>query len=444
MSIRFRTVTAALAAVTVGTLLAACLTDPDPHDPNAPFDPDDPDAPTPTDPSDPSNPTTPTDPTDPVTPPTPPSPPQPLPPEVTQVLNLPSTPFAYSSVVLPAHFRTAAVQGLDNTPADNRITDAGATLGRVLFYDRNLSANRTVACASCHQQARAFSDGVAFSTGFAGGHTARNSMQVTDARFYRNGRFFWDERAATLEAQVLQPILNATEMGLTLPEIVTRVSAQPYYAPLFQRAFGDGAVTTDRIARALAQFSRSLVSYRSRYDQGLAATGDVNLAFPNFTAQENQGKQLFMTRAGCAGCHMFNPGPPAPGPRPNQAIFFVDRATNNGLDATTAGIDNGVGDQTQLARDDGRFKSPSLRNVALTAPYTHDGRLPTLEAVVEHYRRGVQPHPNLDPRLRNPDGSPRRLQVTDAEAASLVAFMRTLSDPALTTDPWFADPFLLH
>ena len=119
-------------------------------------------------------------------------------------------------------------------------------------------------------------------------------------------------RAATLEAQVLQPIINPVEMGLTLDELVTRVTAQPYYRPLFQRAFGDPVVTSDRIARALAQFARTLVSYRSRYDQGVAATGDVNLPFPGFTAAENQGKQLFMTRAGCAACHMFN-GPPAPG-----------------------------------------------------------------------------------------------------------------------------------
>jgi cytochrome c peroxidase len=423
------------AGLAFSVLLTACLTEP--LGPDEPFDPD-----AAGDPSTPSDPDDPTEPTPP--PPDPPQPPAPpLPPEVTGVLDLPATAFAYSAVVLPAHFRTPAVRGLDNTPADNPITDAGATLGRVLFYDRNLSASRTIACAACHVQARGFSDGLAFSIGFAGGHTDRNSMPVTDARFYRSGRFFWDERAATLEAQVLQPIINPVEMGLTLPELVTRVSAQPYYAPLFQRAFGDTTVTTDRIARALAQFSRTLVSYRSRYDQGIAATGDVNLPFPNLTAQENQGKQLFMTRAGCAACHLFN-GPPTPGPRPNQAVFFVDRATSNGLDATTVGVDNGVGAGTGRPEDNGRFKSPSLRNVALTAPYMHDGRLATLEAVVEHYRRGVQPHPNLDLRLRNPDGTPRRLQLTDAEAAAIVAFMRTLTDTALSIDPWFDDPFLAH
>lgn len=263
---------------------------------------------------------------------------------------------------------------------------------------------------------------------------------MTDARFYARGRFFWDERAATLEDQVLMPIQNEVEMGLTLDELVARVDAEPYYGPLFARAFGDEEITSERIARALAQFSRSLVSYRSRYDQGLAAAGDVAARFPGSTNEEELGKQLFLGRAGCAGCHLFN-GPPQPGPLGNQAVFFVDRPVSNGLDATTAVADNGVGDQSGLATDDGRFKSPSLRNIAVTAPYMHDGRLATLADVVDHYRRGVQPHPNLDPRLRLPGGAPRNVALTDVEARALVAFMETLTDDALLADPWFSDPF---
>lgn len=364
-----------------------------------------------------------------------------LPPEVTAALDLPATPFPYSKVVLPAHFQTPFVRAMDNTPADNPITDDGATLGRVLFYDRALSQNRTIACASCHDQASAFSDPKQFSEGVGGGHTTRNAMPITDARFYQNGRFFWDQRAATLEAQVLMPIQNPVEMGLTLDELVARVAAAPYYAYLFEQAFGDAAVTSDRIARALAQFARSLVSYRSRYDAGLAAAGDVMPPFPSFTPEENQGKALFLGRGGCAACHLFN-GPPRPGPRPNQAVFFIDIATSNGLDATTTVADRGVGDITGRAQDLGRFKSPSLRNIALTAPYMHDGRLATLADVVEHYRTGVQPHPNLDPRLRVPGtGEPRQVALTPAEAAALVAFMGTLTDDALLADPWFADPF---
>jgi cytochrome c peroxidase len=364
-----------------------------------------------------------------------------LPAEVTATLDLPATPYAYASVTLPAHFQTPAVRGMDNTPADNPITNDGATLGRVLFYDRALSQNQTIACSSCHDQMLGFADPKQLSDGFNGGHTARHAMSVTDARFYRSGRFFWDERAATLEDQVLMPIQNAVEMGLTLDELVARVSAAPYYGYLFEQAFGDRTVTSERIAKALAQFARTLVSYRSRYDAGLAAAGDVMRPFTNFTAEENTGKDLFFGRGGCAGCHVFA-GPPAPGPRPNQAVFFIDIPTNNGLDATTDVADRGVGDITGLTRDLGRFKSPSLRNVAITAPYMHDGRLATLEAVVEHYRTGVQAHPNLDPRLRVPNtGEPRNVPMTEAEAAALVAFMGTLTDDELLVDPWFSNPF---
>lgn len=364
-----------------------------------------------------------------------------LPPEVTATLDLPEATFPYAKVVLPAHFQTPLVRAMDNTPADNPISDDGATLGRVLFYDRALSQNRTVACASCHEQALAFNDPKQFSVGFDGGHTTRNAMPIIDARFYQNGRFFWDQRAATLEAQVLMPIQNAIEMGLTLDELVARVEAAPYYPYLFERAFGDAAITTDRIAKALAQFTRSLVSYRSRYDAGLAAAGDVQPPFASFTNEENLGKSLFLGRGGCANCHLFA-GPPGPGPRPNQAVFFVNIATSNGLDATTGVADRGAGDITGRPQDLGRFKSPSLRNAALTAPYMHDGRLATLADVVEHYRTGVQPHPNLDPRLRIPGtGAPRLVPLTTAEAAALVAFMETLTDDALLDDPWFADPF---
>ena len=238
------------------------------------------------------------------------------------------------------------------------------------------------------------------------------------------------------------PIQNATEMGLTLDELLARVGAAAYYPPLFERAFGDRTISADRIARALAQFSRTLVSYRSRYDVAVAAAGDVRMPLPGFTPEEELGKQVFFDRdrGACAGCHLFN-GPPQPGPLGNQAIFFIDIPTNNGLDATTAVDDTGVGGQTAVARDLGRFKSPSLRNVALTAPYMHDGRLATLADVVEHYRHGVAAHPNLDPRLRLPGGAPRNATLTDAEARALVAFMGTLTDEPLTVDPWFTDPF---
>ena len=343
--------------------------------------------------------------------------------------TLPATPDNYRVLNLPAHLRVAVIQGQDNTPATNPVTDAGATLGRVLFYDKRLSANNTVACVSCHQPEHGFSDPAPLSTGFAGGLTGRNSMGLTSARYYLRGSFFWDERAATLEEQVLQPIQNEVEMGMTLPALVTKLSAEDYYAELFTAAFGDSTVTSDRISRALAQFVRSIVSSNSKYDTG------VPVNFTNFTAEEQLGRQVFLGQVGnatCVACHgtdNFVPG---------NAVH------NNGIENPS--VDRGVGAITGNPADDGKFKVPSLRNIELTAPYMHDGRFATLEEVVEFYNSGVQPHPNLSAPLRNPPGGPgagqpRRLNLTTAQKAALVAFLKTLTDRTVTEDPRFADPF---
>jgi cytochrome c peroxidase len=362
-------------------------------------------------------------------------------------LDLPDEPYEYANVELPAHFASSLARGFDNTPDDNPITNDGATLGRVLFYDESLSANRTIACASCHAQQRSFADAKAFSPGFEGGLTGRSSMAAIDARYYRNGSFFWDERAVTLEDQVLMPIQNEVEMGLTLDEAVLRVASEDHYPPLFERAFGDPEVTSDRMARALAQFVRSIVSYRSRYDESMAEAGAVELPFPNFTAEENQGKALFLGKAGCAACHLDNGPPPPPGApvdRVNEAFFFIDFATNNGLPRSADDADDdGVGGITGNPGDIRRFKSSSLRNVALTAPYMHDGRFADLAAVIEHYDSGVEAQPTLDGRLRVPGTTePRKLNLTAAEKAALVAFLGTLTDEALLADPRFSSPFI--
>ena len=201
---------------------------------------------------------------------------------------------------MPAHFRTARRQ--DNTPRDNRLTDAGATLGRVLFYDTRLSANNTTACGSCHEQKRAFADGQRFPKGFEGKAVDRNAMSLVNLRYYPRGRFFWDERAATLEDQVLMPIQNKIEMGHDLPRLMEVMAKDSRYPDLYHQAFGDSKVTPERTAKALAQFLRSLVSYQSKFDEGLAKAGSVRDDFENFTAQENRGKTLFVQR--CATCHM--------------------------------------------------------------------------------------------------------------------------------------------
>jgi cytochrome c peroxidase len=355
---------------------------------------------------------------------------------------LPSPPYDYL-VTLPNYFLVPAVPGSptqiavidhDNTPGSNPTTNAGAALGRVLFYDKDLSFNSTVACASCHEQAHGFADPRTLSVGFAGGNTRRHSMGLTNARFYQRGRAFWDERAETMEAQALMPIQDSVEMGMTLADLETRLAQKSYYPGLFDAAFGDPAITSERIGKAIAQFVRSLVSITSRYDQGRALVGNFNQPFPNFTAQENQGKTLFLTApqnggAGCGGCHA------------TEAFVNEQRGPlNNGLDADTSS-DQGAFETFGTANFLGTFKVPSLRNIGVRAPYMHDGRFSTLDQVVEHYNSGVQAHPNLDQRLRLPNGNPIRLNLSTAQKQAIVAFMNTLTDTAFLVDARYSNPF---
>ena len=339
-------------------------------------------------------------------------------------LLLPGTSFNYAAPVLPANFFIQPILAQDNMPGTNLTTDLGATLGRVLFYDKRLSTNLAVSCSSCHQREHGFSDPRKFSVGFNGGLTGRNSMGLSNARWYQRRHFFWDERANTLEDQVLQPIQNSVEMGMTLPALTNRLASEPFYTNLFTRAFGSPAVTSDRISRALAQFVRSIVSVKSKFDTG------VTNNFANLTTQENLGRQIFLGQVGnatCAACHgtdNFVPGP---------------ALNNNGLEFPF--VDKGVGAITGLTTDDGKFKVPSLRNIELTAPFMHDGRFATLEEVVEFYNSGVVNNPNLSPPLRGPNGQPLRLNLDAAQKAALVAFMKTLTDLSVTTDDKFADPF---
>lgn len=356
----------------------------------------------------------------------------PLPNAWTDATLLPLTADNFSSITLPNHLLTPQIQGQDNTPAANPVTDLGATLGRTLFYDKRLSANNTVSCSSCHLQEHGFSDPRVFSVGFEGGLTGRNSMGLASAKYYARGHFFWDERANTLEDQVLMPIQDGVEMGMTLPDLIVKLSAEEFYQQLFTDAFGDPAVTANRISRALAQFVRSIVSHQTKFDVGRTNN------FANFTAQENQGRNIFNGAGRCDSCHgtdNFVPG---------NDVF------NNGLEFPF--VDLGVGGATGNAGDNGKFKVPTLRNIEVTAPYMHDGRFATLEQVVEFYNSQVVDNPNLAPQLRaggpggpgGPGGGPagpRRLNLTQGEKDALVAFMKTLTDTAVNTDPKFSDPF---
>ena len=328
-------------------------------------------------------------------------------------------------------FYTAQVLALSNTPAGNPITDRGATLGRVLFHDRHLSRNDTKSCASCHQQGQGFSDPAQFSLGFGGvERTTAHSMRLGNARFYAGQEMFWDRRAATLEAQATEPVRHAVEMGFDdehggIDSLLHKMRGLAYYPELFAWVFGDSAITEDRIRRALAQYVRSIVAADSKFDRAFARAynasapgGGILADFAGFTAQENLGKSLFLRPvvqggAGCAGCHL----PPT--------FALVANSGSNGLDAGEFRT----------------FKSPSLKDVAVTGPYMHDGRFTSLGQVVGHYVRGVQDGPALDDRLRGPGGAPQHLDLEPSDENALVAFLFTLTDRSLPADPRFTDPF---
>jgi cytochrome c peroxidase len=257
-------------------------------------------------------------------------------------------------------------------------------------------------------------------------------MGLIDAKYYPNGRFFWDQRAATLEDQTLMPIQDLVEMGMTLPALETKLKTLAYYPPLFTKAFGDNNITSDRIAKALAQFVRSIVSFQSKYDAGrsafpVAPAPPPNAPFPNFTAEENRGKELFLLpQNACAACH-------------GSETFTAPQEKNNGLDLVT--VDRGFGAVVNNVKQDATFKVTSLRNVELTAPYMHDGRFTTLEQVIEHYSSGVKNHPNLSQQLKLPNGQPRLANLTPQDKAALVAFLKTLTDVTITTDAKYSSPF---
>ncbi len=322
----------------------------------------------------------------------------------------------------------------DNTPGapnPNPITDVGATLGRVLFYDKRLSRNSTISCASCHQQAFAFGDPAVASTGVAG-TTGRHSMRLVNSRFSAERRFFWDERAANLETQTTQPIQDHVEMGFSntlgdpaFADLVTRLSAIEEYRVLFAATFGSSTIDETLVRRALAQFVRSIQSFDSKYDVGRAQVANNGDPFPNFTTQENAGKTIFATPpggagggAGCAGCH---------------------RAPEFDIDPNS--LNNGITNSFSGTPDLTNTRSPSLRDVFRVdlnrpnGPFMHDGSLANLADVINHYIAPAN-NTNLDPRLQRPP-----LNLNAGQRNDLAAFLRTLSGTAIYTDPKWSSPF---
>ena len=315
----------------------------------------------------------------------------------------------------------------------NDIKNEVATLGRVLFYDPQLSINNTIACGSCHLQSKAFSDLGESSVGFKGTTTTRNSMAIVNPMLTRN--LFWDSRTKSLQQMVLQPVQNHVEMGMEdLDFLAKKLQKSNYYAPLFKKAFNTEGVTRDGINTALMQFLTSMVSHNSKFDKG------AKTEFANFNGLEAVGKTLFMSeRLGCVKCHAganFSLGDEmsqisSSNPYGGTGTDSPEGTANIGLNLVYK--DNGKGN--------GKFKIPTLRNIELTAPYMHDGRFKTLEQVVEHYNSGIQLHPKLDDNLKDSNGEPKRMNMTNVEKSALIAFLKTLTDNTYATDPKYSNPF---
>ncbi|MBI1192601.1 MAG: cytochrome-c peroxidase [Bacteroidetes bacterium] len=301
-------------------------------------------------------------------------------------------------------------------PADLVLTEAGVALGSMLFHETALSGDLTQSCASCHQQEFGFSDPNTFSIGIDGLPGRRQAMTLANLAWHRNG-FFWDGRSPTLRDQALRPIQDPLEMHETLDNAIAKLRDKPEYADAFVRAFGDEDISADRIGLALEQFMITLISNDSRFDR--YQRGELLL-----TESEARGLALFNTEfdplgvvkgAECFHCHGgFN--------------FTNDRFSNNGLDAGPPFADEGRYEVTGNPGDRGKFLVPTLRNIAQTAPYMHDGRFATLREVIDHYDHGVQASPTVDPLLQfsiDPG-----LQLSEQDKLDLEAFLRTLSDEA--------------
>lgn len=333
----------------------------------------------------------------------------------------------YTSEPYPLEY-PASFGNRTNIPANNPLTKEGVYLGRMLFYEKKLSANNRVSCGSCHMQRLAFTDGKAFSTGIDGVPTDRNAMSLANLLWVRN--FFWDGRASSLEQQALTPLTAPHEMGQLPDSSAAKLRRTALYPGLFRAAFGTDSISGDRIIKALAQFERTLISARSPYD--LYLEGQYQ---PDSAAL--RGMRLFMTApaperqvrgANCSHCHG--------GPK-----LYLELFHNNGLDSVPH--DPGREKQTGVAADRGRFRVPTLRNIALTAPYMHDGRFRTLEEVLDHYSDHIYNSASLSPVLRNTSNEPGNasLRLSKQEKKDIIAFLHLLTDSSFITNPAFSDPF---
>ncbi len=330
------------------------------------------------------------------------------------------------------------------------LNDNLATLGRVLFYDTKMSLNNSVSCGTCHQQSKAFCDNKQFSAGLQDQLTRRN----TPAIILHSANLFWDGRVTNFHDLALMPLVNHIEMkNYDVSKLESKIANISYYPVLFNTAFGNNEITIDKIQQAIAEFLKNF-NFTDNKNQA------VLMGQQSYTAEEQIGRDLFWGKAQCNNCH-------------TGRSFSGWAASGECIGLDESYIDNGMGELTRNPLDNAKFRIPPLLNIEYTAPYMHDGRFKTLEEVVEHYNSGVKAHPNLSWALKEfpqfegmtslqiqllldvnhdgdissdemPPGTPLKLNLTELEKKSLVAFLKTLSDPNVFTDVRFSDPFKIN
>lgn len=313
-------------------------------------------------------------------------------------------------------------------PEDNQFTVEGIQLGRMLFYDERLSGDNTQSCASCHFQATAFGDSSRFSTGIDGSIGTRQGMTLINLGYQFN--YFWDARSETLEEQIIEPVINPIEMNTTWHDVMEKIKEDESYMALFNTIYSTSSIDSIHVAKVIAQFLRTVVSSDSKYEKMLKGEYIFNQSEQNgfFLFQQEGGDpedgQGGLWGADCFHCH------------PLAGVQFSDyQLHNNGLDSVFT--DLGRGEVTGDPNDYGRFKTPSLKNVEVSAPYMHDGRFETLEEVVEHYNSGGHASPTVDPFMKFTDGG---LHLSDQNKLDLIAFLKTLTDITFLSDTAYSDP----
>lgn len=323
-------------------------------------------------------------------------------------------------LAIPSHFPDMPI------PEDNPMTEEGVLLGRMLFYEKQLSGDNTISCGTCHAPANAFSDPNQFSTGIDGAQGNRNSMALVNLGWQTS--FFWDGRSHTLEEQILEPVPNPVEMHQSWPDAIAKLKKDVNYRNAFYRAFGTEDFDSTHVAKAIAQFLRTMISGNSKYDviykyvNSIPFSAQDQQIWNTVTTDELAGYDLFQSLNGadCFHCH-------------NGPLMQVQKFSNNGLDAVFTDLGRGL--ITGNPADNGKFKVPTLRNIELSAPYMHDGRFATLDDVIEHYSTGIHQSATIDPLIEF--ASQGGVQLDADQRLLLKAFLKTLTDHEFVTNPNF-------